>query len=346
MKIKIKKNNLIAYGAGGVIGVIILGYVLVRIGQGLSTPGSPLSVLPFPLPQTSTSSLPSTTSTTETPEATLLQGMHMTFDDEFNTFSRYVDANGNVTCNPGGSGTWQTVYDFCSRTNFANSEAEVYIDPAFLSYLKGESASAAETDPDNPFSVSNGVLAIRAQPASTQVRSAVGQWAQYTSGIITTQFSFSQTYGYFEVRAKLPTGAGLWPAFWLLPEDKSWPPEIDALEAFGDPNPLDQGGQTLIHYASHATNPSQSCGNWYNVGVNITQGFHTYGVDVEPSGITYYFDGVPYATCPPNASVGKPMYMLINLAVGSSGSWPGSPNGSNSWPAYLYIDYVRAYQKS
>ncbi len=178
--------------------------------------------------------------------------MTMTFDDEFNTFSRYVDAHGNVTCNPGGTGTWQTVYYFCSRTNPGNDEAEVYTDPSFLAYLKNEPLSTAENDPDNPFSVTDGILSIKAAPSSQQVLSAVGSWAKYTSGMITTQFSFSQTYGYFEMRAELPAGDGLWPAFWLLPVSQAWPPEIDALEAFGGPNPQGDGGLTLIHYGSHS----------------------------------------------------------------------------------------------
>jgi beta-glucanase (GH16 family) len=89
---------------------------------------------------------------------------------------------------------------------------------------------------------------------------------------------------------------------------------------------------------------NQNCGAWHNVGVNITQGFHTYGVDVEPTGITYFFDGSPYASCPANSAVNKPLYMIVNLAVGGVGSWPGTPNSSNVWPAYLYVDYVRAYQ--
>ncbi len=52
----------------------------------------------------------------------------------------------------------------------------------------------------------------------------------------------------------------------------------------------------MIHYASHAVESADNCGGWYNVGTNITAGFHTYGVDIEPSGITYYFDGNAYAT--------------------------------------------------
>lgn len=192
--------------------------------------------------ETFSSTTPSKPAGPDSSTAVLLQGMKMTFDDEFTSFSRYVDANGNTTCNTGGAGTWQTVYDFCSRTNPGNDEAEVYTDPSFYAYLKKETNAEAEVDPENPFSVQGGVLDIKAAPSSAQVVAAVGPWAQYTSGIITTQFSFSQEYGYFEMRAKLPAGKGLWPAFWLLPDDQSWPPEIDALEAFGDTSSTGEGG--------------------------------------------------------------------------------------------------------
>jgi beta-glucanase (GH16 family) len=274
----------------------------------------------------------------------LLKNMKLTFDEEFNSFSYYADSNGNVMCEPGGTGRWQTVYNFCSRTNPGNNEEQVYIDQAFLSYLKKESVPAALKDSEYPFSVSNGILAIKADRSSPLELAAVGPWAKYTSGLITTQFSFSQTYGYFEIRAKLPAGKGLWPAFWLLPTDETWPPEIDVFESFGAQSPQGEGGKTLIHYASHALKQNESCGNWYNVGADITHDFHTYGVDVEPSGITYYFDGKPYITCTANSAVNKPLYMLINLAVGAT--WPGSPDSSNTWPAYMYVDYVRAYQKA
>lgn len=101
----------------------------------------------------------------------------------------------------------------------------------------------------------------------------------------------------------------------------------------------------MIHYGSHALVANQSCGGWYNVGVDITAAFHTYGVDIEPTGITYFFDGKPYATCPANSATDKKFYMIINLAVGASGAWPSAPDAANVWPANLYVDYVRAYQK-
>src|ERR1700690_1673645 len=72
----------------------------------------------------------SQTAKTDPSTNTLLKNMKLTFDDEFNSFSYYADAHGNVTCSSGGTGTWQTVFNFCSRTEAANGEHEVYIDQA------------------------------------------------------------------------------------------------------------------------------------------------------------------------------------------------------------------------
>lgn len=289
--------------------------------------------------------LPTTISNASSEMPPLTSTMRLTFQDEFDTFSRYTDKTGNTICEPGGVGTWQTVYHFCSRTNPGNDEAEVYIDPSFLEHLNKK--STASTTARNPFTIKNGILTIEAAPSDKVILSAVGPWAKYTSGMITTQFSFSQTYGYFEMRAKLPPGRGLWPAFWLLPIDKTWPPEVDGMEFFGDTSKDGQGGRTKIHYASH-TVPGQkdkACNEWFDVGVDVTEDFHVYGVNVQPDKITYYFDGKAYATCKANPDTYKPFYILVNLAVGGPGSWPGVPDASTSFPAYMYVDYVRAYQK-
>lgn len=291
-----------------------------------------------PIPQ-----IPKPTVIIETPKQILLRNMKLTFSEEFDSFSRYVDASGNVTCNSGGSGIWQTVYQFCSRTSPANLEAEIYIDQNFIDYLNSQ--SDIKTNAQSPFSVKNGVMAIEVKPSDEAILKAAGSWATYTSGLLTTEYSFSQLYGYFEIRAKLPTGKGVWPAFWLLPADKSWPPEIDVFEAFGGQNPLGEGGLTSIRHASHPLDKSEACGAWRDVGVDITKDFHTYGVDWQPTGITYYFDDVPYVTCKPNTAANKPFFILANVAVGGPGSWPGTPDESNTWPVYMYIDYIRAYQK-
>ena len=236
----------------------------------------------------------------------------MTFDDEFNTLNLW---NGT-------SGTWDPGYPWSGAsggTNGANNELEWYIKPSY-----------AQTNSVNPFSVSNGVLTIEAAPASPAIQAITG--LPYTSGIITSDHSFAQTYGYFEMRAQLPTGQGIWPAFWLLPTDQTWPPEIDIMELIGsEPTTL----YNFVHYGNNIA----ADGATYEAG--MTTGFHTYGVDWEPDYITWYFDGTAVSKLPTPDGVDKPMYILADLAVG--GDWPGSPNASTPFPADFKIDYIRAY---
>jgi beta-glucanase (GH16 family) len=242
---------------------------------------------------------------------------HVTFDDEFNTLSLW---NGT-------SGTWDTAFQFTSPTAnggtlSSNGEQEWYINSNY-----------AATAAVKPWTVSNGVLSITAAPADPSIQSLINGY-KYTSGQINTSQSFSQTYGYFEMRAQLPAGQGMWPAFWLMPENGSWPPELDAMEVLGnDPTKL----YTTAHYGS---NNSQDQGS--AVVADMSQGYHTYGVDWEPDYITWYFDGKEVYKAPTPSDMNTPMYMIANLAVG--GYWPGNVNSSTPFPATMKIDYIRAYQ--
>jgi beta-glucanase (GH16 family) len=237
-----------------------------------------------------------------------LSNFKPTFDDEFNSF----------TSSPtGGAGTWQTTFYFGGRTLSSNGEQEFYSDSSVGV---------------NPFSLQNGALQITASPGSNPAG------LPYNSGLITTEGEFTQTYGYFEMRAKLPAGQGLWPAFWLLPADKSWPPELDPLEAFGATNANGEGGANKIHVGEISSNSWQSNGSWITTPANITTGYHSYGVDWESDHVTYYFDGQQVAQFNTPADMNKPMYMLANLAAG--GTWPGGVGGESG---QLSIDYIRAY---
>ena len=155
---------------------------------------------------------------------------------------------------------------------------------------------------------------------------------KYTSGLLTTQKSFTQTYGYFEVRAKVPTGQGVWPGFWLLPADGSWPPEVDALEANGTNKVY-----TTVH--TDASGSPSAVGFTTDVN-NISSAFHTYGVLWNAQSISFYIDGTEVASTPTPADMHKPMYLLMNLAIG--GNFPGSAP-ANFTGADMKIDYVRAY---
>ncbi len=249
--------------------------------------------------------------------------LKMTFDDEFNTLSLNTGARGTS------SGTWRTMFGAATiqgRTLASNAEKEIYADADY---------TGTGTTPlgVNPFSLNNGVLDITAAPASAGVSAAIGGY-QYTSGQINTRTSFAQQYGYFEVRAKLPTGQGLWPAFWLLPANGTWPPEIDIFEQLGnDPTTIHETSHSTtrnsISQVSHVDNPDQ---------------FHTYGMLWDQNYLVWYIDGVEVNRQTTPSDMNQPMYILLNLAVG--GTWPGNPDSTTPFPATMSIDYVRAYQLS
>lgn len=234
----------------------------------------------------------------------------MTFDEEFNTFSNSPD---------GTSGTWMTAYPYgglAARTLSGNKEAEYYSDSSVGV---------------NPFSLSNGILTISATPGSNPAN------LPYNSGVITTDKSFSQTYGYFEVSAQLPVGQGLWPAFWMLPASNNYSSELDIFEVIGSiPN--------TVNATVHGMYGDQWDVSFQGFQVaDTSQTFHTYGVDWEPGTTTYYFDGKALGSAVTPTSMNDPMFMILNLAVGGAGSWPGMPDAATVFPAELKIDYVRAY---
>jgi len=127
-------------------------------------------------------------------------------------------------------------------------------------------------------------------------------------------------------------GSGMSPAFWLLNKNNVWPPEIDVLEQVGAPT------SNIFSTIIDASGRSQGS---VNVGDTSTA-FHTYGVLWTPQTLTFYFDGRPLFSGPTPADMNSPMYMLVNLAVGSS--WAGYPTAATNWAlANMKIDYVRAY---
>ncbi len=237
-----------------------------------------------------------------------LPGMSLRFDDEFNSF----------VSSPTGTQGWMTQGGAYWRTLSSNNEAEYYSDSSVGV---------------NPFSDSNGVLTITAAPGSNPLG------LPYKSGIITTEKSFNFEYGLVEVSAKLPAGNGLWPAIWLLPSSLGL--------ATRDRHHGD-AWQRSDHYLRehplrcHTISPRRLP---VYVG-DTTQSFHTYGLDWEPNTITWYFDGNAIRTVATPSDMHQPMYLLINLAVGGNGSWPGAPTSASEFPAQMSIDYVRIYASS
>ncbi|MBB5746362.1 family 16 glycosylhydrolase [Brevundimonas variabilis] len=240
------------------------------------------------------------------------------------TFSEEFDS---LRLSPSG-GVWDTFYSHNDSASLLSryhaGEAQIYVDPLFA----GTSGRALGL---NPFSIANGVLTITAAPVTTSAAPFLGGQT-YTSGLLTTESSFAQQYGYFEIRAALPAGQGFWPAFWLLPEDGSWPPEIDVFEMLGrDPD--------TFYYSTHTIENGQHVLQTGQYRVDTTD-FHVYGVDWGPQNITFYLDGVAIAQVPTPDSMHRPFYMLLNLAVG--GTWGGAPDETTG-TGLMQVDYVRAW---
>lgn len=252
-----------------------------------------------------------------------LEGRKITFFDDFDRLALGVAPDGVWTPRYGYGG----YNDLASRTLPNNREEQIYVDPAFT----GEGHAPLELD---PFSIKDSVLTITASPAPAEVKPQIWGYG-ITSGLITTRDSFSQQYGYFEMRAKMPKGQGLWPAFWLLPADGGWPPEIDVVEVLGhEPR--------TIHQTAHWTRGGRKTERGFHIrGPDSTADFHVFGVEWTADCLRWFVDGRETAHMPTPAQMHQPMYMLVNLAVG--GHWPG-PADLSALPAQMEVDYVRAYE--
>ena len=232
------------------------------------------------------------------------------------------------------------------------------LDPKKWNVLLRETSKHGELQyyvPDEVW-VENGMLRLR-----SRVRSYGSQ--RYTSGRLDTSGKFAPIYGRFEIRGRLPVGRGLWPAYWLYPQNRDWPmemrmaeavaagkesaipearpwySEIDIMEYLGHEPGVLYG---TLHYTTFKGERKSTSGTWRG-DVDYSKDFHVYALEWEPDSIRWYIDDHPiHAT-----TLGiphTPHYLILNTAVG--GSWPGSPDSTTVFPQFHDIDYVRVYQRT
>jgi beta-glucanase (GH16 family) len=195
----------------------------------------------------------------------------------------------------------------------------------------------------NNATVSNGALTITAR------EEAVGG-LDYTSARLRTLNKGDWTYGRIEMRAKLPVGQGMWPAFWMLssvPDYGGWAAsgEIDIMESIGS-NPEQIFG-TLHYGGEFPANVSSGSGTFLPAAT--AQDWHEYAIEWQLGEIRWYVDDQLYATqnnwystaAPFPAPFDVNFHVLLNLAVG--GNFPGDPDGTTVFPQEYIIDYVRVY---
>jgi beta-glucanase (GH16 family) len=165
--------------------------------------------------------------------------------------------------------------------------------------------------------------------------------------MLTTREHFNFTYGRIEARIKIPSGQGMWAAFWLLGKELSWPDsgEIDVMENVGwEPK--------TIHGVVHGPGYLGSAGVGGTstlLDKNFADDYHTFMVQWDNSRISFFADGKNYYTAD-RAVVERrgpwafdhPFFIILNVAVG--GVWSGNPDGSTVFPQRMSVDYVRVYR--
>lgn len=172
----------------------------------------------------------------------------------------------------------------------------------------------------------------------------------YTSARLNSHGLNSWTYGRIEARIKIPSGKGLWPAFWMLGDDIStqgWPAcgEIDIMENIGDRPDTVRG---TIHGPGYSRD--DSIGADFSLhGKDFSDDFHLFAIEWMPEQIGWYVDGCQTNMLTPNSVPGKwvfdhPFFILLNLAVG--GFWPGYPDETTIFPQFMYVDYVRVFEQA
>jgi beta-glucanase (GH16 family) len=201
----------------------------------------------------------------------------------------------------------------------------------------GDFGDARFTDPAPgfPFTTDQGILKIEAR------KEADGTWRSgLLSSVNPKGEGFSQQFGYFEARMKLPPGKGVWPAFWLIGLDRSkYTAEIDVLEYYGRaPYEFSMG----FHIWRQSQGGQNSTGGyWKTVEDGILNSeYHTYGVDIQADKTTFYLDRQYLWSFDTPKEYHMPFYPLVNLALGSG--WPidETPN-----PSILLVDYIHVYKR-
>ncbi len=202
---------------------------------------------------------------------------------------------------------------------------------------------------DNAY-IENNCLVIKAVHESD-----VHGMNQYTSARLHTANKHSFKYGKISARMKLPQGEGIWPAFWMLGSnidenggDTPWPQsgEIDILELYGSKD------DAVIEANAHYADTSGSHRMMGAASFKLEQGkfadaFHIFELEWDATRISWLVDGEQFASMPISADelseFRKEFFILLNIAVG--GTYAGRPDDTSIFPQYMYVDWVRVYNK-
>jgi beta-glucanase (GH16 family) len=272
------------------------------------------------------------------PSSVRAQSWNLTWSDEFD-----------------GATIDTTKWTFDHGSLGVNNEVEYYCGP--VGDPSNQSPCASQSP--NAYLDGGGHLVIQA----FRVNSNIGPYSNsWTSARLKTAGLVPLQYGRIESSMQLPTGAGIWPAFWSLGtniDTVGWPNcgEQDYMENV--PASAGQGPTTIsstLHGPTYSA--ANGLGHQYTFpnGGRVDTAYHTYGAIWSPSMVQFYVDDpanvffVKTASDVPGGTTqwafNHPFFLLLNLAIGGTGSWPGPPDNTTPSPAIMTVDYVRQYTAS
>jgi len=168
--------------------------------------------------------------------------------------------------------------------------------------------------------------------------------SDFSSGEISSVGKYNFRYGYIEARAKVPLGAGFWPAGWTLTSvllQNTWQ-EIDWFEEHGNHPERHYYNVHSGAYPGPDLKYSGSYGGVYPATLNLSTAFHRYGVDWHPTGIDFFFDDILCGTFQETQfnAVYDYHHLLFSFSISEPGSFGGTPASNFPWPAWFDIDYI------
>jgi len=296
----------------------------------------------------------------------------LTFSDEFDSYQlNSVRWHGQLRWD----GEWNGErYEY----RVINGESQMYVNPlspdqAHLDFLPQQ---------HDPFEFNGSRLAIRAVRNPLRERDFglnhgplrdIARQQHFLSGAISTYDKFTQKYGRFEARIKIPSHVGTFPAFWLYHQKRKWEgtqrTEIDIMENLGHApwfvyNSLHYHTDVSANYSGNANFIKPSPSGQIFTGTDYSENYHTYAVEWSPDTVRWFIDGDEMSSVTNNSNVNyEELYLILNLAMG--GNWTnygtnsgglGRPsnerypasydlNSSNFKNPALEIDFVRVYRQ-
>jgi len=198
-------------------------------------------------------------------------------------------------------------------------------------------------------SVENSGIETDGDLSSLFIRALSDGSGGYTSARMTTKSLFSMRFGRVDIKAKMPTGKGLWAAVWMLGDNIDqidWPGcgEVDIVELLGnEPGRM----YSTLHYTDSENTHGEIQESHELSGETFNDAYHVFSLNWTPENLTFSVDSMEIQQVPIEQDMKeflRSFYLVLNVAVG--GNWPGSPDNTTSFPQTMYVDYIRVFEKT